>query len=62
VIKLAKPKKKKIVNKKDNKVDIPVLKTPTESRGGRLVIWIILIAMVLAAVGGLVAAIIINLK
>lgn len=57
-----KPKKQsKAASKKDNKSDIPVLKTPTESRAGRIIIWIILIAMVLGAVGGLIAAIILNL-
>lgn len=61
MIKLAKPKKKKVVKKQD-KAEIPVLKTPTESRLGRIIIWIILIAMVLGAVGGLVAAIILNSK
>ncbi len=52
--------KKNIANK-NNKQDIPVLKTPTESRAGRIVIWIILIAMILASIGGLIAAIILTL-
>lgn len=47
--------------KRDNKQDIPVLNTPAESRAGRIVIWILLIAMVLGAVGGLIAAIILSL-
>lgn len=45
---------------KSSKADIPVLNTPAESRGGRIVIWVILIAMVLGAVGSLIAAIILN--
>jgi small-conductance mechanosensitive channel len=63
VIDLSKPTKKRKVNKtKDNKQEIPVLKSPAESRAGRIIIWIILVAMVLGAIGGLVAAIILGAK
>lgn len=59
---MAKQKRnKRTKSKKDNKADIPVLKTPTESRGGRIVIWILIVAMVLGVVGGLIAAIILSL-
>lgn len=59
---MAKPKKQTKSNtKKDKKSDVPVLNTPAESRAGRIVIWILLIAMILGAVGGLIAAIILSL-
>ena len=47
----AKKKKMKIVKEKD---DVPVLKSPTESRIGRIVIWFLLIAM---GIGGLATVI-----
>ncbi|MGI6781897.1 MAG: hypothetical protein ACOX56_03630 [Acholeplasmataceae bacterium] len=60
---MAKPKKKSKVNKKiDNKADLPVLNSPAESRAGRIVIWIILIAMVLGSLAGLIAIIIQSVK
>lgn len=60
---MAKPKNKQKVNKKmDNKQELPVLNSPAESRAGRIVIWIILIAMVLGSLAGLILIIVNSLK
>jgi hypothetical protein len=58
VDKVAKEKSKSTKNIKIKSDEIPTLKSPTETLLGKIVIWIVLIAMVGGVLAGLIYAIV----
>lgn len=58
-----KKQKQEPINKyQQQKEQIPILENPSESRLGRVVIWLIIIGMVVLLVVGLIVAIVLNAK
>lgn len=55
---MAKEKSKSTKNIKSKSDEIPTLKSPTETLFGKIVIWIVLIAMVGGVLAGLIYAIV----
>lgn len=55
---MAKEKSKSKKNIKNKSDEIPTLKSPTETLFGKIVIWIVLIAMVGGVLAGLIYAIV----